>query len=289
MSIRAIPALAAIVLVAGCGSGGGATAAPPVPARAGAAFVPDGPPARAAVWAVGDGPPGPGASAVSRRIARAHPDVVLYLGDLYPMGTAAAFKSGFARTYGAFAKLTAPTPGNHDWPVHRGGYDAFWSKVHGGPTPPWYSFHAGGWELFSLNSESADRTAQLAWLRSRLTGASTCRLAFWHRPRYSAGLHGDQSDMQPYWSALTGHARLVVSGHDHDMQRMRPRHGLVQYVSGAGGHSLYRLHRNHPRLAFGNDRVYGALRMVLTPGSAQLSFVAASGRVLDASRVSCRR
>jgi hypothetical protein len=250
--------------------------------------MPNGPSSSAVVWAVGDGAPGPGASQVSALVANGRPDVVLYLGDVYPFGTRAAFRNSYARTYGTFGRLTAPTPGNHDWPFHSGGYDAYWSSVRGRPTPPWYSFSAGGWRLISLNSEIGPSRSQLGWLRGRLRGAGDCRLAFWHRPRFSAGRHGDQADMQPFWRALRGRARLVVSGHDHDMQRMLPRDGLVQVVSGAGGHGLYSLHRGYPGLAFGDDRHYGALRIALRPGSATLDFIAASGQTLDSSTVSCR-
>jgi hypothetical protein len=248
----------------------------------------DGPPSSAVVWAVGDGPSGPGASRVSRLVGRSRPDVVLYLGDLYPLGTAGVFRDSYKPTYGAFAELTAPTPGNHDWPVHASGYDAYWAGVRGAATPSWYSFSAGGWRLISLNSEQSSSAAQLRWLRSHLPGSGDCVLAYWHRPRYSAGLHGDQANMNPIWRALQGHARLVVSGHDHDMQRLRPRGGLVQFVSGAGGHSHYALHRGYPGLAFGDDTHWGALRIHLRPGSARLDFIAASGKRLDSSHVSCR-
>jgi hypothetical protein len=280
--------LAATVLAAACGSGAGASAPSPVRTADGR-FVPDGPSPSAVVWAVGDAAPGPGAPKGARLVAKGKPDAILYLGDVYPFGTAGAYRHGFARTYGALAKLTAPTPGNHDWPFRRGGYDSYWSGVRGTPAPPWYAFSAGGWQLLSLNSETGSRSAQLKWLRGQVKGKGSCRLAFWHRPRFSAGLHGDTASMDPYWRALRGHARLVVSGHDHDMQRMRPRGGLIQYVSGAGGHSHYHLDRSYRALAFGDDRQWGALRIMLRPGSAQLDFFADSGRRLDSSRVSCAR
>jgi hypothetical protein len=285
-SIWTVSVLVAVIFAAGCGSG----VEPPVTSfqSRGAPFVPDGPRGSAVVWAVGDGPPGPGATDVARLLGGARPDVVLYLGDVYPNGTSAAFRQSYARAYGSFARLTAPTPGNHDWPFRADGYDPYWSRVRGRAAPPWYSFSAGGWQLLSLNSEVGPTRAQLGWLRSRLRGRGDCRLAFWHRPRFSAGLHGDQSDMQAFWVALRGHARIVVAGHDHDMQRMAPRGGLVEYVSGAGGRSHYALHRSYPGLAFGDDTSWGALRILLRPGNAQLDFISAGGQRLDSSSVSCR-
>lgn len=196
----------------------------PVPNRAfRAATRPDAP---ATVWAVGDGADGSAAArAVARRITAGRPDRLLFLGDVYPDGTASDFRDRFATVYGSLARRTAPTPGNHDWPNHDLGYDPYWRSVTGAATPPWYAFRIGGWEVLSLNSEAPHgvASAQLRWLRARLrSGGGTCRLAFWHRPRRSAGRHGDQRDVAPLEDALVGHAALVLGGHDHDLQRLRP-------------------------------------------------------------------
>jgi hypothetical protein len=260
----------------------------PSTSAATASFVPDGPPARAVVWAVGDGAGASGASSVGRLVARNRPDVFIYLGDVYPAGSGQAFRGGYKSAFGALARRTAPTPGNHDWPAHADGYDPYWRSIRGRTPPEWYSFRAGGWRLIELNSETTRRGEQLAWLKTQLRGPGTCRLAFWHRPRYSGGYHGDQPDMDPYWKALQGHAALVVSGHDHDMQRLRARGTLTQLVAGSGGNRRYRVDRSYPGLAFANDSDYGALRLDLTPGRAGVGFVAADGRRLDAGVVPCR-
>src|SRR4051812_28261227 len=181
------------------------------------------PGSRATVWAVGDSAGGAHATAVAGLIRRAHPDKVLYLGDIYNGD------SGFAAYKRLYAGMpVARTPGNHDWP-------RYWSG------PEWYSFTAGRWRIIELNSETSRRSAQLAYLKTLLRARGNCRLVFWHRPRYSAGPHGDATDMDPYWRALRGHARLVISGHDHDMERFAPKSGLTQLVAGAGGG------RHHPR------------------------------------------
>lgn len=271
------------LLLPGCGAGLSPFASTP-------SFVPDGPTGRAVVWAVGDGAVGGDAGrSVGRLVARARPDLFIYLGDVYPQGTAQAFRVAYKPAFGGLARLTAPTPGNHDWPVHADGYDPYWRGIRGRRTPEWYSFRAGGWRLISLNSETPRRGEQLAWLKTQLRGRGDCRLAFWHRPRFSGGLHGDAADMDPYWKALQGHATLVLSGHDHDMQRFRARGTLTQLVAGSGGNGHYPVDRSHPGLAFADDDDYGALRINLTPGRAGLAFIAADGSQLDAAVVPCRR
>jgi hypothetical protein len=71
------------------------------------------------------------------------------------------------------------------------------------------------------------------------------------------------------------------------MQRLRRAGGLVQYVSGAGGQVRYPLDQDDPRLAFGNDSRFGALRIVLEPGDATFEFRDVRGRLLDRSRATC--
>jgi hypothetical protein len=79
----------------------------------------------------------------------------------------------------------------------------------------------------------------------------------------------------------------VLSGHEHDLQRLRPRDGITQYVAGAGGRSRYALDRSDPRLAWGRDDTNGALRIVLEPGLATFEFRDVAGRLLDRSRRTC--
>ncbi len=91
------------------------------------------------------------------------------------------------------------------------------------------------------------------------------------------------------WEALRGHAALVLNGHDHNLQRMRPIDGLTQIVSGAGGHGRYNVDDSDPRLALANDRQDGAVRIDLGPQRATVRFVSAKGATLDTSTTSCRR
>lgn len=247
----------------------------------------------ALVWAVGDGANGSDpAKALASRIAATRPDRLLYLGDVYEDGTAAQFESNYDPVYGALADVTAPTPGNHDWPNHDEGYDPYWSRVIGRPTPAYYSFRIAGWQILSLNSEIAHEKGsdQERWLQSQARAPGTCRLAFWHRSRYSASTnHGDQEDMAPLWNALSGHASIALGGHDEDMQRLQAKDGITQFVSGAGGRRHDPIDPTDERVAFADGNEYGALRLELRPDAATYAFVAADGRKLDHGRIRCRR
>ena len=248
---------------------------------------------RAVVWAVGDGADGSDlAREVARLIARGRPDRFLYLGDVYDRGTAAEFKRNFGGVYGRLARIAEPTPGNHEWANRRTGYYPYWRRIKGRRQRPWYRFELGGWELYSLNSEAAhgQGSSQLRWLSESLRGAQgSCRLAFWHRPRFNAGTtYGDDAAYEPFWRALHGKARLVLSGHEHNMQRLRARDGIVPVISGAGGRNVYPFRRDDPRVRYASDYRRGAVRIVLEPGRASIEFVGTDGRVLDRSSVRCR-
>ena len=241
------------------------------------------------IWAVGDG----GADddddrQVAGLIARDDPAHVIYLGDVYDTGTPEEFRT-FADVYGPLVRRMWPTPGNHEWAKHASGYDPFWRETLGRPLPPHYERRAGGWQLLSANSETPDDPRQLRWLRDRASGGGTCRLAFWHSPRFNAGKHrNEEIDVDGLWDAVAGRAAIVLSGHDHNLQRFHPVDGTTQYVAGAGGRGHHDVREEDPRLAFSDDTTDGALRIVLTGGTADLEFIAADGTVLDRSTVACR-
>ena len=245
---------------------------------------------RAVVWAVGDvATPGVRADRVAALVRRGEPDRFLYLGDVYETGTAEDFRRWYHPRFGRLARITAPTIGNHEWANRFRGYYRYWYGRKGGRLPPWFKTEIAGWEILSLNSQAPHGvgSAQVSWLRSALEGPGDCRIAFWHRPRYSEGAYGGAPDLTTLWNTLSGHARVVLSGHDHNLQRHAPQHDLVQYVVGAGGRGRYKLHSAPSTMVWGTDSVDGALRIVLRPGHALLEFRAPGGRLLDRSRASC--
>ena len=238
-------------------------------------------------WAVGDADP-PRSARVARLIRRADPDRILYLGDVYPHGTRGDFRR-WAKPFGGLVRRMAPTPGNHEWGRASEGYEPFWRRITGERPPEHYAFEARGWEILAANSETDDPGPIARRLSERANAGGDCRIAFWHRPRYSAGKKkgGDERAVR-YWEALEGGARIVLNGHDHNSQRLLMRDGIVQFIAGAGGRHLYDVDENDRRLAFSDDTHYGALRLDLSPGEARWRFVTARGLVLDAGSLRCR-
>mgnify|MGYP001290362468 CR=1 FL=1 len=280
-SVIACAGLAVAALA--CGTGASGSAGPAARPAADRAVV---------LWAVGDADASARARGLAAFVRVQRPDRFAYLGDVYETGTAREFRTGYDPLWGPLAGRTVPTPGNHEWGNRDTGYRPYWRGKTGRAVPDWRRVPLGaGWELLSLNSEAphGPGSAQLAWLAAATARPGTCRIAIWHRPRFSTGWHGDQPDMAPVWNALGGHARIVLSGHDHDLQRFADRDGLRQIISGAGGRLNIPIpHRSRAQVRFVDRLRTGGARLRLTRGRATIELVADGGRVLDRSAATCR-
>jgi Calcineurin-like phosphoesterase len=300
VKLKGTPVLVAILIAGatllGCAGSGGGNGKAGMHAAASSggstAWIPSLSKRRSVAWAVGDAADGgPTAQAVASMVTSHRVDRLLYLGDVYQSGTALEFDRNYRPIYGGLGDITAPTIGNHEWPNIATGYVPYWTSVRGTPPPLYYAFNISGWQLISLNSNTPDSGPQVAWLQQLIQTTpqyGNCRIAFDHHPFFSTGPHGGLDALQVIFGALRGNARIVLSGHDHDMQRFRPIGGVVQLVEGAGGAELYPFVSTDKRRVFGNDTDHGALRLVLSSGRASLTFVAQNGDRLDHSVVTCQ-
>ncbi len=226
---------------------------------------------------------------------------VLMLGDAqYPDGTLADFQASYHPTWGRLKPRTRPVPGNHEYqtPGARGYYDYFGSRA-GDPSKGYYSFDLGTWHVIALNSEkdTAATGAQVSWLKADLEAhPNRCTLAFYHRPRWSGGSHGDSTAVAPFVRALyDADADLILNGHEHDYERLHPLNpagvrddlrGVTQIVSGLGGKDTRRI---TPRstTAASDASSFGYTRLVLRRGYAEVSYRAAVGTYTDSTTVTC--
>ena len=262
-------------------------------AAAGSALALAGPAQAQTVWAVGDGADaGSQDDALAARIQSSGVDRFLYLGDVYENGTAQEFNDYYNPGFGRMKAITAPTPGNHEYTNRAQGYDPYWGPAFEQPNGGhYYSFDFAGFHFVSVNSEedSSAGSAQVAWLRRDLARyPGTCTIAFWHRPRYSAGPQWNTTSMEAPWRTLSGHAVIVLSGHAHNYQRHYPNRGLTQFVVGTGGHELSSPDRFDPRIAQAYGQVVGALRLRLVLGAVSYEFIDLDGQVLDSGLVECK-
>jgi hypothetical protein len=234
------------------------------------------------------------------------PDAVLTLGDhQYPSGSLGDFEASYADTWGAYRDITFPVPGNHEYetPGARG-YFAYFGKRAGEPDKGYYSYDLGAWHLIALNSECdeiggcGDSDPQARWLRQDLEAHQRqCALAYWHRPRFSSGPHGNDSDLEALWRILAAErADVVLAGHDHDYERFTPMNadgeadpkGVTQFVAGTGGRSHYKFRTPKPTSKVRITGRHGVLRLQLTEQGYAWEFTAApKGEVLDSGNGQC--
>jgi len=122
--------------------------------------------------------------------------------------------------------------GNHDDPKQ-----AFY-KPFNMNGERYYSFKApqGSVRFFALNSNYMDK-AQLAWLEKELSASdSGWKIAFFHHPLYSSGdKHGAdevlREQLEPLF--LKYGVDLVLTGHEHFYERIKPQKGIHYFVAGS--------------------------------------------------------
>jgi len=113
-----------------------------------------------------------------------------------------------------------------------------------------------------------------------------CTLAYWHHPRFSSGLHGNDASVAPLWATLQrAGADVVLSGHDHSYERFGPQtstgraspNGIVEFVVGTGGRNNYPIIRKRPNSRVRRTFVFGVLELTLGEGEYAWRFVPVGG------------
>lgn len=124
------------------------------------------------------------------------------------------------------------TLGNHDDPNQR------FYKPFNMQGKRYYTFKKGSnVRFFALDSNYMD-PVQLAWLEGELkSSGSDWKIAYFHHPLYSSGMHGSQLDLRAVLEPLFVKygVDVVFNGHEHFYQRVKPQKGITYFVSGAAG------------------------------------------------------
>jgi hypothetical protein len=244
--------------------------------------------------------PGAGAVLTTNLIKSLLPvDDLIVQGDLaYESGTTAEFRDCYEPTWGQFRAFSHPAPGNHEYGTPgAAGYFAYWGAQAGPGGHGYYSYDLGPWHIVSLNSESdlAAGGAQAKWLRADLAGhATTCTLAFWHKPRFSNdAVHGDDPGVAPLFSILyDNRVDVLLQGHAHVYERWAelapngtpaPGRGVRAFVVGTGGAETMAVKANRPGEEVSQGNVNGVLRLTLTSAGYAWSFLPADGSTFSDS------
>ena len=233
---------------------------------------------------------------LAQQIEKQNPDFMLHTGDLiYPRGAAKDYDAKFFKPY---AKVLARAPfygalGNHDVMTQNGRpfLNVFDYPKNGpaGLTPERnYWFDYGDARVVVLDSTTGENTMKNAiapWVEATFRNVGRkWRIAVFHHPPYSSGLHGDNKRVQRFLVPALQKSKVdvVFNGHDHSYQRFVPRNGVLYVVSGAGGGPRYkRLKRSSAPTAVFNNAEDSLTRVDMTAQTLSGKQITSAGKVID--------
>jgi hypothetical protein len=209
-------------------------------------------------------------------------DFVLMLGDnIYGSDTAADFRRKFEDPYkpmlDAGVKFYASL-GNHDNPNQRL-YKPF--NMDG---KRYYSFRKENVEFFALDSTYMD-PVQLAWVEKQLS-ASTAqwKICYFHHPLYSDGkFHGPDRDLRSRLEPILakGGVSVVLSGHEHFYERLKPQQGIYYFIIGNGGQLRYNDLKPSVDVAKGFDTDRGFALFEIAGDDLYFQALSRTGEIMD--------
>ena len=230
-----------------------------------------------------------GDEATAKLAARYPKATIAAVGDLaYPRGTAGDFARCYEPSWGKVDDRVRPAAGNHEYGTGVAtAYFARYGARAGAPGRGWYSYDIRNWHVVVLNSNCGlvpgggcnAGSEQERWLRADLAANPVaCTLAYWHHPRRSSGLHGDDATVEPLRDALIDNrVEILLAGHDHHYERFAPDRGLREWVVGTGGAGNYPI----PLVKRGSQVRYsgghGLLALSLRAKSYRWRFLAVGG------------
>jgi hypothetical protein len=174
-------------------------------------------------------------------------DIGLTVGDnFYPVGMESLkdprWKTWWENLYGPMQIPFYAVLGNHDWydfdspaaEILFSGHAKSWEMPS-----PYYTFVAGPIQFFAIDTNEVS-AKQLVWLNEELTKSrARWKVVYGHHPIYSDGYHGDNAELiDKLLPVINNRIDVYLSGHEHDLQHLKPVAGIHFLVSGGGGRDL---------------------------------------------------
>ena len=212
-------------------------------------------------------------------------ELVIMLGDnMYGGQSPADFVKKFEQPYAALLKANVQfqaSLGNHDRPANVS-YKPF--NMNG---QLYYSFKAPKQDVrfFALESTYMDQD-QLKWIESELSkSGEKWKIAFFHHPLYSsARTHGSTLKLREVLEPLfiKYNVSLVLNGHDHTYERIKPQNGILYFVEGSSGQLREGdLRKGSPLTAAGNDTDRAFMLMEIDGDTLTFNTIGRTGTVID--------
>ncbi|HSC29322.1 MAG TPA: metallophosphoesterase [Vicinamibacterales bacterium] len=220
-------------------------------------------------------------------------ELVVTVGDnIYGSDTPDSYRRRFEEPYKALldggVKFYASL-GNHDAREQR------FYKPFNMEGREYYSFKAAQQDVrfFALESDYLD-LEQITWLEKELQRAGEAwKIAYFHHPIYSSGRrHGSDSEVRRILEPLfvKYNVSVVLAGHDHFYERIKPQNGIVHFVVGSGG-QLRRgnIDRSSTLTASGFDTDQVFLAAEIHGDEMFFNAISRSGQIVDSGIIVRRR
>jgi len=173
--------------------------------------------------------------------------------------------------------------GNHDY-TDGGGITAHYNYFVLPNNERYYDLVISNVHLFMVNSNpiESDGTSatstQADWIKTKMLDCVAnhlhWRIVAFHHPPYSSGEH--QSSTYMRWPFQTWGAHFVVSGHDHDYERLEVN-GFPYFVNGTGGRNLRPFGTILPQSVERDDTHFGAQLVTISNDISYIDFFGTDG------------
>lgn len=148
----------------------------------------------------------------------------------------------------------------------------------------YYTFTKGNAEFFVLDSNYMD-PGQLSWLKDELQKSNAeWKIAYFHHPLYSSGKrHGSDTDLRAVLEPMfiKYKVNLVLSGHDHVYERIKPQNNIAYFVMGSSGKLRSNGISKDAEEAVGFDKDRCFLVMEITGNDLYFQAISRTGQVVD--------
>ena len=220
-------------------------------------------------------------------------ELVTLVGDnLYGSERPQDFKKKFEDPYkpllDAGVKFYASL-GNHDAREQR------YYKLFNMDGKLYYSFKPSKQSVrfFALESTYLD-PEQVAWVEKELKDSnSEWKIPYFHHPPYSSGdRHGSDTRLREVLEPLfvRYNVSVVLSGHDHFYERIKPQNGIVYFVVGSGGQLRKgNIDKGSGLTAAGNDQDQSFMVAEINGDEMWFNAVSRTGQVFDSGVITRRK
>ena len=149
----------------------------------------------------------------------------------------------------------------------------------------YYSFKKGDVQFFVLDSNYMDST-QLDWLQHQLSESNAkWKIPYFHHPLYSDGrFHGPDLDLRKLLMPIfeKNGVNVVLSGHEHVYERIKPEEGIYFFVLGNSGELRYgNLRQGSDIMAKGFDTDRTFMLVEITGDKFYYQTISRTGQTID--------